>query len=47
MVGFKSLRCASILIAGIATMHMITKGQFDRPNALASTAASQFYSLAF
>ena len=47
MLGFKSLRCASILIAGIETMHMIKKGQFDRPNALASTAASQFYSLAF
>ena len=47
MHGFKSLRSASIIIAGIETMHMIKKGQFDRPNALASTAASQFYSLAF
>jgi|GEM_PF-5916547 len=28
-------------------MHMIKKGQLDRPNAQASTAASQFYSLAF
>jgi len=28
-------------------MHMIKKGQFDRPKALALTAASQFYSLAF
>jgi len=26
---------------------MIKKGQFDRPKALALTAASQFYSLAF
>jgi len=26
---------------------MIKKGQLDRPNAQASTAASQFYSLAF
>jgi len=44
MLGFKSFRCASILIAGIETMHMIKKGQLDRPNARASTAASQFYS---
>ena len=47
MLGFKSFRCASILIAGIEIMHMIKKGQLDRPNAQASTAASQFYSLAF
>jgi len=47
MLGFKSFRCASILIAGIETMHMIKKGQFDCPKALALTAASQFYSLAF
>ena len=47
MLGCKSFRCASILIAGIETMHMIKKGQLDRPNAQASTAASQFYSLAF
>jgi len=46
MLGFKSFRCASILLAGIETMHMIKKGQLDRPNARASTAASQFYSLA-
>ena len=47
MLGFKSFRCASILIAGIETMHMIKKEQLDRPKAQASTAASQFYSLAF
>ena len=47
ILGFKSFRCASILIAGIEIMHMIKKGQLDRPNAQASTAASQFYSLAF
>ena len=47
MLGFKSFRCASILIAGIETMHMIKKSQLDRPKAQASTAASQFYSLAF
>jgi len=47
MVGFKSFRCASILIAGVETMHMIKKGQLDRPKAHVSTAASQFYSLVF
>ena len=47
MLGFKSFRCASILLAGIETMHMIKKGQLDRPTAQASTAASQFCSLAF
>ena len=47
MLGFKSFHCASILIAGIETMHMIKKGQLDRPTAQASTAASQFCSLAF
>jgi transposase-like protein len=46
-LGFKSLRCARILIAGIETMHMIRKGQLDCPEGQASAAASQFYSLAF
>src|SRR5450631_4084948 len=47
MLGFKSVRCARILIAGIETMHMIKKGQLKRPKAQASSAAEQFYSLAF
>ena len=47
MMGFKAFRCARIILAGIETMHMIKKGQLDRPKAQASTAASQFYSLAF
>ena len=46
MMGFKSFHCASILLAGIETMHMIKKGRLDRPKAHVSTAASQFYSLA-
>jgi putative transposase len=46
MLGFKSFRCASILIAGIETMHMIKKGQLDCPEGQASSAADQFYSLA-
>jgi len=36
----------SVLLAGIETMHMIKKGQLDRSKAQASSAASQFYSLA-
>ena len=47
MLGFKFFRCGSSLLAGIETMHMIKKGQLDRPRAQASSAASQFYSLAF
>ena len=47
MLGFKSFGCARALIAGIETMHMIKKGQLDCPEAQASSAVSQFYSLAF
>ena len=47
MLGFKTFRCARAVISGIETMHMIKKGQLDRPKAQASSAASQFYSLAF
>lgn len=47
MMGFKSFRCARVILAGIETMHMIKKGQLDCPEAQASSAASQFYSLAF
>jgi putative transposase len=46
MLGFKSFRCASILIAGIETMQMIRKGQLDCPEGQALSAAIQFYSLA-
>ena len=47
MLGFKSFRCARILICGIATMHMIRKGQLGDIKDQASSAANQFYSLAF
>ena len=47
MLGFKTFRCARVLIAGIETMHMIKKGQLDCPKDQASSAASQFHSLAF
>ncbi len=47
MLGFKSARCARILVAGIETMHMIRKGQLACPKRQVTSAASQFYSLAF
>ena len=47
MLGFKSFRCARILIAGIETLHMIRKGQLGNIKDRASSAANQFYSLAF
>jgi transposase-like protein len=47
MLGFKTNRCARILIAGIETMHMIRKGQLSCPKGQAASAAAQFYSLAF
>jgi transposase-like protein len=47
MLGFKTHRCAGILIAGIETMHMIRKGQLNCPKGQAASAAAQFYSLAF
>ena len=47
MLGFKTFRCAHILIAGIEVMHMIRKGQLGAIQARASSAANQFYSLAF
>ena len=47
MLGFKNFRCARALIAGIETVHMIKKGQLDAIKDRASSAANQFYSLAF
>jgi putative transposase len=47
MLGFKCERCARVLISGIETMHMIRKGQLDCPQGHVSSAATQFYSLAF
>jgi len=47
MLGFKTFRCARAIIAGIETMHMIKKGQLDCSKAQTSSAASQFYALAF
>ena len=47
MLGFKTFRSARIIIAGIETMHMIRKGQLADTKYKASSAADQFYSLAF
>src|SRR6202049_2373014 len=47
MLGFKSMHCARILLAGIETMHMPRKGQLGGPNRKVASAAKQFYSLAF
>ena len=47
MLGFKTFRCARILIAGIQVMHMIRKGQLGDIKNRSSSAANQFYSLAF
>ncbi len=47
MLGFKSFRCARILLAGVEVMHMIRKGQMTRPGGQPVSAAQQFYSLTF
>lgn len=47
MLGFKSFRCARILIADIETMHMIRKGQHEHPEGQVASATRPFYSLAF
>jgi putative transposase len=47
MLGFKSLRCAQILLVGIETMHMIRKGQMIGPDRSTASAADQFYALAY
>jgi transposase-like protein len=45
MLGFKSFRCARILLGGIEVAHMISKGQM-KDNGDLQTFAEQFYSLA-
>jgi transposase-like protein len=44
MMGFKSFRCARIILSGIEVMHMIRKGQMKGFGA-DRTSADQFYSL--
>ena len=45
MLGFKTFRCARILLAGIEIMHMIVKGQMKRGRETHRSAADQFYDL--
>ena len=47
ILGFKSFLTARIVIAGIETMHMIRKGQLNCPAGSTTSAADQFYGLAF
>ena len=47
MLGFKTFRCARILITGIEVMHMMRKGQLSAIKDQATSAANQFYSPAF
>jgi len=44
MLGFKTFRCARILLGGIELMHMIVKGQMQNSSS-GQTPAEQFYSL--
>jgi hypothetical protein len=46
MFGFKSFRCARIILGGIESMHMICKGQLRSNDGSTLSAAQQFYSLA-
>ena len=46
MLGFKSFRCARVIIAGIELMHMLRKGQMRSNDGSSLSAAQQFYSLA-
>ena len=47
MLGFKTFRCARILLAGIEVKHMIRKGQLGGVKDAASSPAAEFYCLAF
>lgn len=44
MLGFKTFRCARILLGGIELMHMVAKGQM-KDSGSCHTPAEQFYSL--
>jgi hypothetical protein len=46
MLGFKTFRCARILLAGIEVMHMIAKGQMKCARGTYPSAADQLYDLA-
>ena len=46
MLGFKSFRAASTVLAGIELMHMIRKGQMIVTEGVELSSAEQFYALA-
>jgi transposase-like protein len=46
MLGFKTFRCARILLGGIEIMHMIVKGQLLCARRAHPSVADQFHSLA-
>lgn len=46
MLGFKSFRRAQTLLAGIALLHMIRKGQYQHPAGDGMSPVEQFYLLA-
>ena len=46
MLGFKSFRCAYIILGGIELMHMIAKGQMKSDGGRHHSAPEQFYDLA-
>ncbi len=46
MLGFKSFRCARIILGGIELMHMIAKGQMKSDDGRRRSVAEQFYDLA-
>jgi putative transposase len=46
MLGFKTFRCARILLASIEIMHMIAKGQMKCARGIHPSGADQFYDLA-
>ncbi|MGF6852796.1 transposase-like protein [Paraburkholderia sp. CI3] len=46
MLGFKTFRCARILLGGIEVMHMIAKGQMKFARGAHLSTADPFYDLA-
>jgi putative transposase len=46
MLGFKTFRCARILLGGIELMHMIAKGQMKCARGTHPSSSDQFYDLA-
>ena len=46
MLGFKTFRTASAVLAGIELMHMIRKGQLLSEGAIKLSFVDQFYALA-